>query len=427
MADVKAVPTPPSTSSTPSNISSEDKPKSGSNRKNKGNHQAPSGKDGGQDSNDQHGNDNLNRASAIRKKPELEHYKPGAFGSRSGKPEDEDHPSEPKSKGQQRNKRNNNQNNDQPDKVQTAPNAGEAGEKSQRNNRHNRKKPDQAHYVPKKSNESGEEIKDGNRKKNKGKSKRNEQKKGTPNDKVTNDEPQRNGHVEGHEQQVNKRNKQRGSHSRDSQEQPGSQHETNLPPRLRSKDDQSASGSAAPGGRTDRGQPSRKGNNKRGSGNQRNSSPRKNLDDHHHQRQGHHQQHHRGQDHSRESSSPMVSSEVTRSPSPGSSGQGQRRDSASSSRNNHQRRSYSPGQRRGNIVSSPTHPRGQPRGSGTSSYRDQRRGQGGSRRYDYHSSSRDHDWRSGADDQYRGGQVQPVKDQGSSAKSSSTKTIMPPR
>ena len=77
----------------------------------------------------------------------------------------------------------------------------------------NRKKPDQAHYVPKKSNEGGEETKDGNRKKNKGKSKRNEQKKGTPNDKVTNDEqPQRNGHVEGHEQPVNKRNKQRGSH-----------------------------------------------------------------------------------------------------------------------------------------------------------------------------------------------------------------------
>ena len=82
MADVKAAPTPPSTSATPSNISSEDKPKSGSNRKSKGNHQAPSGKDGGQDSNDQHGNDNLNRASAIRKKPELEHYKPGAFGSK---------------------------------------------------------------------------------------------------------------------------------------------------------------------------------------------------------------------------------------------------------------------------------------------------------------------------------------------------------
>ena len=88
---------------------------------------------------------------------------------------------------------------------------------------------------------------------------------------------------------------------------------------------------------------------------------------------------------------------------------------------------YSPGQRRGNIVSSPTHPRGQARGSATSSYRDQRRGQGGSRRYDYHSSSRDHDWRSGSEDQYRSGQVQPVKDQGSSAKSTSSKTIMPPR
>ena len=107
-------------------------------------------------------------------------------------------------------------------------------------------------------------------------------------------------------------------HSRDSQEQPGSQHETNLSPRLRFKDDQSASGSAAPRGRTDRGQPSRKGNNKLGFGNQRNSSPRKNLDLDHHQRQGHHQQHHGGQDHSRESSSPMVSSEVGRSPSPGS-------------------------------------------------------------------------------------------------------------
>ena len=119
-------------------------------------------------------------------------------------------------------------------------------------------------------------------------------------------------------------------YSRDSQD-PGQQHETNLPPRLRSKDDQSASG-AAPGGRTDRGQPSRKGNNKRGSGsgNQRNSSPRKNLDGHHH----------RGQDHHRESSSPMVSNEAARSPSPGSLGQVQRRDSALSSRNNHQRRSY---------------------------------------------------------------------------------------
>ena len=48
-------------------------------------------------------------------------------------------------------------------------------------------------------------------------------------------------------------------------------------------------------------------------------------------------------------------------------------------------------------------------------------------RYDYHSSSCDHDWRSGSEDQYRGGQVQPVKDQGSSTKSTSSKTIMPPR
>ena len=127
MADVKATPTPPSTSSTPSNAS-EDKPKSGSNRKNKGNHQAPSSKDGGQDHNDHHGGDNLK----IRKKPELEHYKPGAFGSRSGKPEDEDS-TEPKSKG--RNKRNNNQNNEQTEKVQNAPNAEQTSEKSHRNNR----------------------------------------------------------------------------------------------------------------------------------------------------------------------------------------------------------------------------------------------------------------------------------------------------
>ena len=55
------------------------------------------------------------------------------------------------------------------------------------------------------------------------------------------------------------------------------------------------------------------------------------------------------------------------------------------------------------------------------------RGQEGSRRYDYHSSSHDHDWRSVSEDQYQDGQVQPVKEQGSSTKSNSSKTIMPPR
>ena len=125
MADVKATPTPSTTSTT-----SEDKPKNRNHRK---------------------GNDHQD--NRPRKKPELEHYKPGAFGSKS-KPEDEQHNEaneDQQSKPKNQRKRNNNQNQQQEQAVN--PNAEQGSEK--RNNRGNRKKPDQAHYVPKKSNNEG--------------------------------------------------------------------------------------------------------------------------------------------------------------------------------------------------------------------------------------------------------------------------------
>lgn len=446
MADVKPPPPSAPTESTPSTAStgpSNDTEKVAKSHRSSGSGGRRRGGGGGGGKGDNNadkevaksndGGDHENSANNSRKKkPELEHYKPGAFSSR--KPEDEsnaDSEESPASTSNNKKHRGGGGGNNSRKHNADVENTTEkisgmtiegvvekqtSGHNSYRRN--HRKKPDQAHYVPKKSansNESSTETKepssssttkdheDSNKSKNENrkKNKRSEQgnkKDGKSNKKTEqNDKPkvveesQRNGHVDiSSEQQHHQRssksnNNRRGDRERGEQRGGNNTEHENLPPRLRQKDQQQHQSQQTKdnGGRSDRGRGSKNGNKSRG-GNH-NNSPKTNDD-----RSGSNKGRYQFHEHHRDSSSPMVSSEA-RSPSPANHHQHHRRDSAASK---HNRRSHSP-QRN---VSSPTSYRGRRGGRGGSSGNNHR---GGGRGYnDYHRESSD--WRYD-DHHHRGG------------------------
>ncbi len=427
MADDKAAPpTSASVAETPT-TSSTDTGNSNHNSNNSGKSRGPYRRPRGPKNNDNNDHDHESGSVGRRKKPELEHYKPGAFSSR--KSDDQDHQSNENSehskpnKGSKKHHQKPHPNNEQVEQIsdKVTGMSIDGSEKGSSGRNKNRKKPDQAHYVPKKSagdktaetsdckeptptnnedkcsnkpQEGSSGGRNGGNKKSKGgkgsnsnggKNQRQQQRDEPTKKDVKNiDEAHRNGHVEppasssdrDRGQSGKSNNNRRSNNASNTGNQRNNtenqdQHENNLPPRLRQNQENNG------GGRSDRG----RNNKSHGGGKKPAPSGHRNSPANEEQQPPRKPGGRRfDQQLERESTSPMVSNEA-RSPSPHQ----QRRDSASSNR--HNRRSYSP-QHRGSVTS-PTynnrrggnnHRRGTDRGSGNNT-----------RRYDYHRESSD--WR----------------------------------